>query len=66
VEVTAANKEDFRVWDGWVHSRMRYLVGGIEEYVKVRPWPIAANPPTPEGEEDKPCAYHFLGEVGDC
>ncbi|KAL4526209.1 hypothetical protein Ndes2437B_g07464 [Nannochloris sp. 'desiccata'] len=26
VEVTAANKEDFELWEGWVHSRMRLLI----------------------------------------
>jgi hypothetical protein len=26
VEVVAANQEDFDVWEGWVHSRMRLLI----------------------------------------
>jgi poly(A) polymerase len=39
VEVLASTKEDLKAWDGWVHSRLRTLVGRVEDYVTVRPWP---------------------------
>jgi hypothetical protein len=34
--VVAPTKEDFKPWDGWVHSRLRTLVGRIEDFVTVR------------------------------
>lgn len=45
VDVTASSPEDFRIWEGFVHSRMRYLVGKIEDFVHARPWPVALEPP---------------------
>jgi poly(A) polymerase Pap1 len=45
VDVTAFSAEDFRIWEGFVHSRMRYLVAKIEDFVHVRPWPVALEPP---------------------
>lgn len=55
VEVTAANKEDFELWEGWVHSRMRLLIRSAGNMVDVRPWPKAFEPPAEErvAEEDK-------------
>ncbi len=41
VEVLAGSQEDFRAWDGWVHSRLRQLVMRVEPFVLVRPWPKA-------------------------
>jgi poly(A) polymerase len=36
VEVAAPAKDDFKVWDGWVHSRLRTLVARVEDFVDVR------------------------------
>ena len=41
IEVWARSEEDFRLWDGWVHSRLRQLVMRVEPFVLVRPWPKA-------------------------
>ena len=41
IEVWASSEEDFRAWDGWVHSRLRQLVLRVELFVLVRPWPKA-------------------------
>jgi hypothetical protein len=62
VEVVAATEEDFRAWDGWVHSRLRQLVMRVEPYVTVRPWPKAVAPP----REDEPAGqprrcFYFMG-----
>ena len=35
IEVVADSEADFRVWDGWVHSRLRQLVMRIEQHVSV-------------------------------
>lgn len=48
VEVTAANKEDFELWEGWVHSRMRLLIRSAGNMVDVRPWPKAFDSPAEE------------------
>lgn len=45
----AGSKEDFDVWEGWVHSRMRLLVKSAGMMVDVRPWPKAFKPPQPAG-----------------
>ena len=45
VEVSSMNKEDFDVWEGWVHSRMRLLVKNAGLVVDIRPWPKAFRPP---------------------
>lgn len=45
VEVTAANKEDFEKWEGWVGSRMRLLIRSAGTMLDVRPWPKALKPP---------------------
>ena len=47
IEVGASTEEDFRAWDGWVHSRLRQLVLRVERAVVVRPWPHAVFPPKP-------------------
>ncbi len=41
IEVWARSEENFRLWDGWVHSRLRQLVMRVEPFVLVRPWPKA-------------------------
>jgi len=51
IEVGASSEEDFRAWDGWVHSRLRQLVMRVERAVVVRPWPKAVFPPRPAVEE---------------
>ncbi|PSC74388.1 nuclear poly(A) polymerase 1 [Micractinium conductrix] len=45
VEVLANSKEDFDMWEGWVHSRMRLLIKSAGMMVDVRPWPKAFRPP---------------------
>jgi poly(A) polymerase Pap1 len=64
VEVTAATKEDFELWEGWVHSRMRLLIRSAGNMVDVRPWPKAFEPPA-EGIVDKvgegPRCFYFIG-----
>ena len=54
VEVSANNKEDFELWEGWVHSRMRLLVRSAGQVIDVRPWPKAFK------QEDYKCVY-FMG-----
>lgn len=56
----AATEEDFRAWDGWVHSRLRQLVMRVEPYVTVRPWPKAFTPLRAAGEQQLRCFY-FMG-----
>lgn len=45
VEVTAANKDDFEKWEGWVGSRMRLLIRSAGMMLDVRPWPKPLKPP---------------------
>lgn len=68
VEVTASSKDDFELWEGWVHSRMRLLIRAVGNMVDVRPWPKALRPPPPsenaEGDSDGivgPRCFYFLG-----
>lgn len=51
VEVVAANQEDFDVWEGWVHSRMRLLIKSAGMMVDVRPWPKAFKPPASQPQQ---------------
>jgi poly(A) polymerase len=51
IEVIAETEEDFRAWDGWVHSRLRQLVMRVEPYVTVRPWPKAYSVPRPPPDD---------------
>jgi poly(A) polymerase len=51
VEVTAGSQEDFEVWEGWVHSRMRLLIRSAGNMLDVRPWPKAFRPPPPEPQD---------------
>ncbi len=48
VEVWATNKEDFELWEGWVHSRMRFLIKNVGYSMDVRPWPKAFKDPQKE------------------
>lgn len=50
VEVTAATKEDFELWEGWINSRLRFLVKGAGGMVDVRPWPKPFRAPDPMPE----------------
>lgn len=52
MEVVAQIKEDFELWEGWVHSRMRLLVRNAGTMVDVRPWPKAFRPPDDAKEGD--------------
>ena len=67
VEVTAANKDDFELWEGWVHSRMRLLIKSAGMMVDVRPWPKAFRPDTETdvhesgGDGTGPQSFYFLG-----
>jgi poly(A) polymerase len=74
IEVTASNKEDFDVWEGWVHSRMRLLIRSAGMMVDVRPWPKAFKPPADEQAEqqangssdgihssEQPRCFYFMG-----
>ena len=45
VEVWATDKEWFELWEGWVHSRMRFLVKNVGALMDVRPWPKAFSDP---------------------
>lgn len=68
VEVTAASKEDFELWEGWVHSRMRLLIRSAGNMVDVRPWPKAFEPPAElhneEGDGPEDGAEKKLGNSG--
>jgi poly(A) polymerase len=46
IEVIASSKEDFEIWEGWVHSRMRLLIKSAGMMVDVRPWPKAFTAPS--------------------
>lgn len=59
VEVHAEGEEDFRAWEGWVHSRMRLLVMAMQQVVKVRPWPKTVK--GPEGAEGRHSCFHYMG-----
>ena len=48
VEVWATNKDDFELWEGWVHSRMRFLIKNVGGLMDVRPWPKAFKNPDKE------------------
>lgn len=57
VEVVADSKEDFEVWEGWVHSRLRLLIKSAGMMVDVRPWPKAFNS---SDKVQNSCTY-FMG-----
>ncbi|KAL4432581.1 hypothetical protein ABPG77_000518 [Micractinium sp. CCAP 211/92] len=70
VEVVAGSKEDFEMWEGWVHSRMRLLIKSAGMMVDVRPWPKAFRPPdqqqqqhdgTGEQKPVQPRCLYFMG-----
>ena len=62
IEVVASTEEDFRTWDGWVHSRLRQLVMRVEPHVTVRPWPKAVKPPRPAEQMGQPVrCFYFMG-----
>ncbi|KAK9846007.1 hypothetical protein WJX81_008275 [Elliptochloris bilobata] len=61
VEVWAGSEEDFRAWDGWVHSRLRQLVMRVEPFVLVRPWPKAVRVPREDGTKDPVRCLYFMG-----
>eukprot|EP00951_Prasinocladus_malaysianus_P005447 scaffold38622_cov36-Prasinocladus_malaysianus.AAC.1 len=39
IEIVASCDEEFKLWEGWCHSRLRHLVMKVERFVHVRPWP---------------------------
>jgi len=53
VEVSSMSKEDFDLWEGWVHSRMRLLVKNAGLVVDIRPWPKAFRPPAENSSAHK-------------
>jgi len=54
IEVIASSKEDFEIWEGWVHSRMRLLIKSAGMMVDVRPWPKAFTaPPVKNNKEEE-------------
>lgn len=62
IEVVASTEEDFRTWDGWVHSRLRQLVMRVEPFVTVRPWPKAVTPPRSADQAGQPVrCFYFMG-----
>lgn len=60
--MVALTEEEFRAWDGWVHSRLRQLVMRVEPFVTVRPWPKAIFPPRgPESAGQPRRCFYFMG-----
>ncbi|KAL3152581.1 hypothetical protein ABBQ32_001602 [Trebouxia sp. C0010 RCD-2024] len=59
IEVVAANEQQFRAWEGWVHSRLRQLVRRLEVSVGVRPWPKPLKSP-----DAGPHSYRTLYYMG--
>ena len=59
MEVYAEGEEDFRAWEGWVHSRMRLLVAAMQQLVRVRPWPKTLK--GPQGADGRRSCFHYLG-----
>jgi poly(A) polymerase len=58
VEVSAANFDELKKWDGYIHSRLKNLTNEIQQYVKVRPWPQSFSTVTDEGKTQ---VTHYLG-----
>jgi poly(A) polymerase len=61
VLVWAANEEDFHKWSGWIESKMRFLITGIDNSpgVTAYPFPNAFNH---EGHsESQYCAAFYIG-----
>ncbi|KAK9803319.1 hypothetical protein WJX73_001420 [Symbiochloris irregularis] len=44
VEIRAWTENDLADWEGWVQSRLRFLVMSLEQVVGVRPWPNCIAP----------------------
>jgi poly(A) polymerase len=61
VEVSATSKEDFELWEGWVHSRMRLLVKSAGQVIDLRPWPKAFKNENDENDPNKYRCFYFLG-----
>jgi len=61
VEVVATSKDDFELWEGWVHSRMRLLVRSAGVMVDIRPWPKALRPPSTSGDTESLRCFYFMG-----
>ena len=59
--MVAETAEDFQVWEGWVHSRMRLLVRSAGAMVDVRPWPKAFRPPPEATPDARPRCFYFMG-----
>lgn len=61
VEVVALSKDDFELWEGWVHSRMRLLIRSAGMMVDVRPWPKAFRPPATSADSESLRCFYFMG-----
>lgn len=66
VEVAADNDDQYRLWEGWVHSRLRHLVTRLQPLVCVRPWPKPVGPPeeadgTQEAGGPVKRCYYYIG-----
>mmetsp|Transcript_14580 Transcript_14580/g.37404 ORF Transcript_14580/g.37404 Transcript_14580/m.37404 type:complete len:694 (-) Transcript_14580:269-2350(-) len=39
IEIVCGDEQDFKMWEGWCHSRLRHLIMKTERFVNIRPWP---------------------------
>ena len=61
VTIVALNADDFKKWEGWVHSRLRMLVQGVETCsggaLAAHPYPEKKRDPT--RDEETHCVYYL-------
>lgn len=60
IEVTASSEEDHRLWEGWVHSRLRQLIMRVERFsygiLLAHPWAKEIY-----NEQEPLKTYYFMG-----